>query len=66
MNRGWISTIEVTRVEAEGNQALSEETQERVAKSRKLVVATCFGGPISVLPVKKPVETVSVETTTEP
>lgn len=64
-NRAWITTIEVTRAEAEGNQVLPEATQEKVSKSRNLVVATCFGGPISVLPAKEPVETVSVDATSE-
>lgn len=53
-NRGWITTIEVTRVQAEGNEPLSEETLERMAKSANLVVATYKGGPISVLPLKQP------------
>jgi hypothetical protein len=59
-NRGWITTVEVTRVQAEGNSALSEETAERIGKSRNLIVATFSGGPISVLPLKptaKPAET---------
>jgi hypothetical protein len=55
-NRGWITTVEVSRVQAEGNLALPEETTKRVQKSASLIVATYQGGPISVLPLKVPVE----------
>jgi hypothetical protein len=53
-NRGWITTVEVTRVQAEGNQPMDEATCKRVADSSSLVVATYQGGPISVLPPKAP------------
>jgi hypothetical protein len=56
MNRGWITTVEVSRVQAEGNQPLDEAVVERVHKSMNLVVATYLGGPISVLPPKVPAE----------
>jgi hypothetical protein len=56
INRGWISTVEVTRVQAEGNEALKEEISARIGKSTNLVVATYMGGPISVLPLKTPAE----------
>ncbi len=52
LNRGWITTVEVSRVQAEGNAALAEEISNRIAKSSNLVVATNRGGPISVLPPK--------------
>lgn len=55
-NRGWITTVEVSRVQAEGNKALAEEISSRIGKSSNLVVATYQGGPISVLPLKVPVE----------
>ncbi len=55
-NRNWITTIEVVRAEAEGNQKMPEKTLEKVAKSTNLVVATCHGGPISVLPLKEDAE----------
>lgn len=64
LNRGWITTVEVSRIQAEGNLALPEETQERIGKSKNLVVATYMGGPISVLPLKTPeaaTQTVTVE-----
>ena len=54
VNRGWITTVEVTRVQAEGNTPLAEETTKRIAKSGNLIVATYQGGPISVLPPKQP------------
>lgn len=54
INRGWITTVEVSRVQAEGNEALKEEISTRIGKSSNLVVATYKGGPISVLPLKVP------------
>jgi hypothetical protein len=56
-NRGWITTVEVSRTEAEGNKPLAEEVYKRIGKSTNLVVATYQGGPISVLPLTVPVET---------
>lgn len=56
-NRGWITTVEVSRVQAEGNNPLAGETRKQLAKSGNLIVATYQGGPISVLPPKVPVET---------
>ena len=53
-NRGWITTVEVTRVQAEGNQPMDEASCKRMADSTSLVVATYQGGPISVLPPKAP------------
>lgn len=53
-NRGWITTVEVSRTQAEGNLALPDETQKYLAKCGNLVVATYLGGPISVLPPKVP------------
>jgi hypothetical protein len=57
MNRGWITTVEVSRVQAEGNSAIAAETRELIGKSSNLVVATYMGGPISVLPLKEPEKT---------
>lgn len=54
VNRGWITTVEVSRSQAEGNAALAEEMEKRIAKSANLIVATNQAGPISVLPLKKP------------
>lgn len=55
-NRGWITTIEVSREQAEGRQALSEQVAERVTKSSRLVVATYQRGPISVMPPQEPTD----------
>jgi hypothetical protein len=55
MNQAWITTVEVTRVQAGGHEALAEELTQRIGKSTKLVVAVYQGGPISVLPLKVPV-----------
>ncbi|MCW1921635.1 hypothetical protein OKA05_03665 [Luteolibacter arcticus] len=60
-NRGWITTVEVSRAQAEGNQPLAEELVTRIQKSRNVVVATFQGGPISVLPLKAPVETANLK-----
>lgn len=49
-NRGWVSTIEVSRSQAEGKQDLSDAVIERISRSTNLMVATYQGGPISVLP----------------
>jgi len=54
VNRGWITTVEVSRDQAEGRLPLAEETQTRIVKSGNLIVATFQGGPISVLPPKVP------------
>lgn len=61
LNRGWITTVEVSRVQAEGNDALAENISDRIQKSSNLVVATYQGGPISVLPLKIPEETANVK-----
>ncbi len=53
-NRGWITTVEVSRSQAEGNLPLLEEIAGRVRKSSNLVVATYQNGPISLLPLKEP------------
>lgn len=55
-NRGWISTVEVSRQQAEGNASLPEPVLTAIAKSSNLVVATLLGGPISILPPKEVVE----------
>ena len=55
-NRGWITTIEVSRIQAEGNAPLAEETQKHMEQVGNLVVATYQGGPISLLPLKVPEE----------
>jgi len=52
-NRGWITTVEVGIVQAEGNQPIAEETKKMMKKSRNLIIATYQGGPISLLPPPK-------------
>lgn len=56
-NRGWITTVEVSRTQAEGNKPMAEAEYKRIGKCTNLIVATFMGGPISVLPLKVPVET---------
>ncbi len=53
-NRGWITTVEVSRAQAEGKTDLPEDTHKQITKCGNLVVATYMGGPISVLPLKEP------------
>jgi hypothetical protein len=55
-NRGWITTIEISRTQAEGNEPIAEDTQTMMTKCRNLIVATFQGGPISLLPAKPPAE----------
>lgn len=52
-NRGWITSLEVTRKQAEGNDLIDEKVSEHIQKSGKLIVATYQGGPISMLPPKE-------------
>lgn len=56
LNRGWITTVEVSRPQAEGNVPIDEKIAQSIAKSSNLVVATYQGGPISVLPPKTPAD----------
>lgn len=51
-NRAWITTIEVTRMQAKGAEPLAEDVTQRIEKSSSVVVATYKTGPISVLPPK--------------
>jgi len=53
-NRGWISTVEVSRAQAEGNAPLPVDTEKSISKSPYIIVATYQGGPISMLPKKSP------------
>jgi hypothetical protein len=60
-NRGWITTLEVTREQAEGNSPIDEDIVASFKDSTKIVVATYHGGPISILPLKTPDETKAVD-----
>jgi hypothetical protein len=53
-NRAWIRTVAVSRIQAEGNDPMSEETIKSFDKEQRLVIATYQEGPISVLPLKVP------------
>ena len=55
-NRAWIRTVEVSRVQAEGNKPLDEATLKSFEKETRLVVAVFQQGPISVLPLRAPEE----------
>lgn len=53
-NSGWIRTVEVTRVQAEGNEPLPEGVLKSFEKEKRVVIATYQSGTISVLPLKEP------------
>lgn len=57
LNRGWITTVEVSRKQAEGNELVPEETRKMMQKTGNLVIATFQAGPISVLAPKTAEET---------
>ena len=61
-NRSWITTVEVTRQQAEGLEPLDEEKMESIRKTGDVIVATMKGSPISVLPLKTPTEEAEEET----
>lgn len=66
-NRGWISTVEVTFAQAKGDEPVSPEILEALAKSGNLVVAVFKNSPISVMPLKavtpeKTIQTASQKT----
>lgn len=63
-NRGWITTVEVSRVQAEGNKPIAEDTRKFMGTCRNLIVATYQGGPISILPLKIPEKDATAKTTT--
>ena len=46
--------MEITRVQAEGNEPIAEDTRQVMTKCLNLMVATYQGGPISLLPPKAP------------
>ncbi len=53
-NRGWITTVEISREQAEGKEPITEDTRKQLTQCRNLVVATYQGGPISMLPPATP------------
>jgi hypothetical protein len=50
LNRGWISTMEVTQAQAEGKELLNTVAVDKLTKSGNLIIATLHGNPITVLP----------------
>ena len=53
LNRGWITTVEVSRLQAEGKEPIAPEIVEMYSKSRNLIIAAFKGAAISVLPQKE-------------
>ena len=65
LNRGWITTVEVSRLQAEGKEPIAPEIVDLFSTSRNLVIATFKGAAISVLPQKEEeplIQTASKET----
>jgi hypothetical protein len=54
LNRGWITTTEITMAQAEGVDLLPAANAEKMKKGGNLVVAVFEGNPISMLPPKPP------------
>lgn len=52
MNRGWITTVEITRAQAGGREDFAEGVSGQLDKSKNMVVAVLESGPISYLPYK--------------
>lgn len=68
VNRGWITTVEVSQTQAEGKDPIAPEIVEVYSKTRNLVIATYRGGPISILPPKieeTPLQETQQETTSK-
>jgi hypothetical protein len=53
-NRGWITTVDVNRTQAEGKEPVQMMAQDHIKKSANLIVAVYRSGPISVLPPPAP------------
>jgi hypothetical protein len=51
-NRGWITTVEVSKPQSKGVEPIAKEVQVQVEKSSNLIVATYLGGPVSMMPQK--------------
>ena len=66
LNRGWITTVEVSRLQAEGKEPLAEDLTENLGKIRNMIVATYSTGPISMLPPKEKEEAETAENQTKP
>jgi hypothetical protein len=62
-NRGWITTVEVNRKQAEGKEPVEAMDKDHIKKSTNLIVAVYLGGPISVLPPAAPPATPATDIT---
>ncbi len=56
LNRGWITTTEVTFEQAAGREALSDALRKQIDEGFQVIVATLRQGPISVNPYTPPEE----------
>jgi hypothetical protein len=66
LNRGWISTVEVTLAQARADKPISPELLDTLSKKGNLVVAVLKNGPISVLPPQVEAEAKTEAGTNEP
>lgn len=51
-NRGWITTVEISRAQAGGGEELPEELSDQLAKSKNMIVTVLAMGPISYQPYR--------------
>jgi len=65
-NRTWITTLEVSRLQAEGKEPISEQKMESLLQTGDVIIATMGGSPISVLPLKVPDESEEAEPVDQP
>ena len=52
-NRGWITTVEISRAQAGGRESLDEGLSAQLGKSKNMVVTVMDSGPISYLPYRE-------------
>lgn len=52
-NRGWITTVEVTRAQAGGREKIDQDLSEQLDKSKNMVVTVLDSGPISSTPFRE-------------
>ncbi|MEM9081339.1 MAG: hypothetical protein AAGC74_11680 [Verrucomicrobiota bacterium] len=53
VNRGWLSSYEVTLEQARGNEGFEDEVRQALEAAGRVVVATRHGGPITILEGKR-------------
>lgn len=51
-NRGWITTVEITRAQAGGREDFAEGVAGQFEESKNMIVAVLESGPISYMPYR--------------